>query len=55
MLDDEINLVIMIPIGRTRGIMKFNRMMNRDATMFREKEKLIGLENGARANKLESI
>ena len=55
MLANEISLCIMIPIGKSHGIFKFNKMVKVDATIFDQKEEMISMENGARANHKEEI
>lgn len=38
MLANEISLCIMIPIGKSHGIFKFNKMVKQDPTTFNQKE-----------------
>ena len=45
----------MIPVGKQRGIFKFNKMLKEDPTIFNQKEGINNLEVGARANKKECI
>lgn len=54
-LPDAVNLLMMIPIGKVRGIFKFNKMLKEDGTIFSQKEGINKLELGARSNDKQSM